>query len=255
MTMGKRISRTTTKNQRIAQQGLANLLIEPQDGRQEVQVKHYRANPDKFQKRIKPKTPRQAKLMQAIDDSLITFGIGPAGTGKTFIAVRKALEMLATNSVSKIVLSRPAMEAEGERIGFLPGSMEEKLHPYMLPIYDILKEALGQQALATMMENGTIELCPLGFMRGRTFTDAVIILDEMQNATRGQMKMALTRMGEGTRAIVTGDPDQSDLEKSLSGLLPCAASLSPAPGVSVVRFENEDVVRSKVVATVLEFLE
>lgn len=255
--MGNRTSRTATKQKRIAHQALATLVMDPDSAdTRDVPIRHRRANPDsKFQKKIKPKTLRQAEFAEAIDTSTITFGIGPAGTGKTFIAVRKALEMLATNQVSKIVLSRPAMEAEGEKLGFLPGGMEEKLHPYMLPIYDILKEALGQATLNTMLAEGIIELCPLAFMRGRTFNQSVLVLDEMQNSTAGQMKMALTRIGEGTKAIVTGDPTQSDLAPALSGLLPCSRALFSAPGVSICNFGKEDVVRSAVVSVVLQYLE
>lgn len=253
--MGRKTSRTNTKNQRIAQQALATLVMDFDADPRTLDIKHRRANPDSsFKKRIKPKTPKQAEFMEAIDNATIIFGVGPAGTGKTYIAVRKALEMLATNQVNKIVLSRPAMEAEGEKLGFLPGSMEEKLHPYMLPIYDILKEALGQQTLDSMMRNGQIELCPLAFMRGRTFTNAILVLDEMQHSSVGQIKMALTRIGEGTKAIVTGDPNQSDLDPKLSGLMPCANALRAAPGIDIVRFDRAEIVRSAIVSTVLEFL-
>jgi phosphate starvation-inducible PhoH-like protein len=253
--MGRKTSRTNTKNQRIAQQALATLVMDFEGDPRTLDIKHRRANPDSsFRKRIKPKTAKQGEFMDAIDNATIIFGVGPAGTGKTYIAVRKALEMLATNQVSKIVLSRPAMEAEGEKLGFLPGSMEEKLHPYMLPIYDILKEALGQTTLDSMMRNGQIELCPLAFMRGRTFSNAALVLDEMQNATVGQIKMALTRIGEGTKAIVTGDPNQSDLDPKLSGLTPCSNALRAAPGIALVRFDRGEIVRSAIVSTVLEHL-
>jgi phosphate starvation-inducible PhoH-like protein len=254
-TMGRKTSRTNTKNQRIAQQALATLVLDFDADPRTLDIKHKRANPDSsFKKRIKPKTAKQGEFMDAIDNATIIFGVGPAGTGKTYIAVRKALEMLATNQVSKIVLSRPAMEAEGEKLGFLPGSMEEKLHPYMMPIYDILKEALGQQTLDSMMRNDQIELCPLALMRGRTFCNAVLILDEMQNSSVGQIKMALTRIGEGTKAIVTGDPNQSDLDPKLSGLTPCSNALRAAPGIAVVRFDRTEIVRSAIVSTVLEHL-
>lgn len=146
------------------------------------------------------------------------------------------------------------MEAEGEKLGFLPGSMEEKLQPHMLPIYDILNETLGSHTLDSFMRNRQIELCPLAFMRGRTFTNAVIVLDEMQNATVGQIKMALTRIGEGTKAIVTGDPNQSDLDPKLSGLVPCSEALRAADGIDIVKFDRRDVVRSTIVSTVLEHL-
>jgi phosphate starvation-inducible PhoH-like protein len=192
--------------------------------------------------------------MDVIDNSVIAFGIGPAGTGKTFIAVRKALEMLAAKKVKKIVLSRPAKEAAGERLGFLPGDMEQKLHPHLMPIYDIIAEAMGPATLKAMMDNGIIEICPLAFMRGRTFNDAVIVLDEMQNATEDQFKMALTRIGERTTAIVTGDPRQSDLPGTQSGLVPTVEKFKDAPSIAVTRFTKEDIVRSPIVSVVLDYL-
>lgn len=253
--MGRKILRVNIRNQRIAKEALAALVSDAETGSCVVDIKHRRANPDSsYKKRVQPKTAKQVEFMRAIDEETIIFGEGPAGTGKTYIAVRKAIEMLAANIVNKIILSRPAMEAEGERLGFLPGSMEEKLHPYMLPIYDILKEALGQPTLNTMMSNGTIELCPLAFMRGRTFVNSVLVLDEMQNATMGQIKMALTRMGEGTKAIVTGDPNQSDLDPKLSGLVAASNALRSAPGIATIRFERSEIVRSAIVSTVLEHL-
>lgn len=253
--MGTKTSRKNDRNQQIAKQALANLVMDFEGDPRDLDIKHRRAAPDSsYKKKIKPKTAKQLEMMEAIETFDITFGVGPAGTGKTFLAVRKALELLARNEVNKIILSRPAMEAEGEKLGFLPGSMEEKLHPYMLPIYDILKEALGQTTLTAMMGNGTIELCPLAFMRGRTFSQAVLVLDEMQNATTGQIKMALTRMGEGSKAIVTGDPNQSDLDPKLSGLLPCANALRGSEGIGIVRFDRSEIVRSRIVSTVLEAL-
>ena len=253
--MGRKTTRTNDRNQRIAKQALATLVMDFEGDPRTLDIKHHRAAPDSsYKKRIRPKTAKQAEFMEAIENSTIVFGVGPAGTGKTYIAVRKALELLATNQISKIILSRPAMEAEGEKLGFLPGSMEEKLHPYMLPIYDILKEALGQTTLTAMMGNGTIELCPLAFMRGRTFSNAVLVLDEMQNATAGQIKMALTRIGEGTKAIVTGDPNQSDLDPKLSGLVSCANALKGSDGIDMIRFDRTEIVRSAIVSTVLEAL-
>jgi phosphate starvation-inducible PhoH-like protein len=253
--MGRKTSRTNDRNQRIAQQALATLVMDIDLDPRELDIKHRRAAPDSgYKKRVKPKTEKQKEMMEAIENASIIFGIGPAGTGKTYIAVRKALELLATNQVNKIILSRPAVEAEGEKLGFLPGDMQEKLHPYMLPLYDILKEAMGQQTLNSMMANGQIELCPLAFMRGRTFSNAAIVLDEMQNATTGQIKMALTRMGEGTKAIVTGDPNQSDLDPKMSGLVFCANALRGSPEIEIVRFDRSEIVRSAIVSVVLEAL-
>lgn len=204
--------------------------------------------------RIRPQNESQAEYIAAIEMGDIIFGLGSAGTGKTYIAVCLAVDMLNSGRVTKIILSRPAVEAEGEHFGFLPGSLEDKIAPYLLPIYDVLNERLGAANLRRMIADGRVELCPLAFMRGRTFTNAVMILDEMQNATKGQIKMALTRMGEGTKAIVTGDPEQSDLPEGESGLMPSAEKLENAPGIEVVRFAKENVVRSTVVRTVLEHL-
>ena len=255
--MGRRTSRVGQKKIQTAKNALSNLAFDDKPDPRDLDVKHRRGSPStgaRFQKNLTPKNIHQQDFMTAIDTSEISFGIGPAGTGKTFIAVRKALEMLASNQVEKIVIARPAVEAEGERIGYLPGDIQEKLHPYMLPIYDILKEVLGAARLKVMIENEQIELCPLAFMRGRTFNNSVLVLDEMQNATVGQFKMALTRLGMHSKAIITGDPNQSDLSNSSSGLLPCSAKLENAYCVSVTRFGIIDVVRSSIVATVLEHL-
>lgn len=254
--MGKRVSRTNRNNARVAEQALANLDLDSGFKPRGYAARHERANPNMAmsQKKIRPKTPNQAEFMDVIDGSTIAFGIGPAGTGKTFIAVRKALEMLAAKKVRKIVLSRPAKEAAGERLGFLPGDMEQKLHPHLMPIYDIIEEAMGPAALKAMMDSNVIEICPLAFMRGRTFNDAVIVLDEMQNATEEQFIMALTRIGERTTMIVTGDPRQSDLPSNQSGLVPTVEKLANAPGIQVTRFGKQDIVRSAIVSIVLDHL-
>jgi len=255
--MGRGTQRRNTKNQRIAQQALATLVMDFEGDPRDPDIRHRRANPahdSSFKKRVRARTALQGEFMEAIDEATVIFGMGPAGTGKTYAAVRKALELLATNQVRKIVLTRPAMEAAGERLGFLPGDMKEKLDPYLVPIYDILEEALGSQTLKAMRDNGQIEICPLAFMRGRTLSNAVIVLDEMQNATMGQFKMALTRLGEGSKAIVTGDPNQSDLDPKQSGLVPCADALEGAEGIRVVRFGRREVIRSAIVATILDRL-
>jgi len=202
--------------------------------------------------RIRPRNESQEEYIASIEMADICFGIGSAGTGKTYIAVALAVDMLQSGRVSRLVLSRPAVEAEGERFGFLPGSLESKIEPYLLPIYDVLNERLGAANVKRMVADGRIEISPLAFMRGRTFTNAVIILDEMQNATLGQIKMALTRAGEGAKIVVTGDPDQSDRPAGESGLLEAAEALSGTPGIEVVRFTKQDVVRSPVVRAVLE---
>lgn len=203
--------------------------------------------------KLKALNPSQKEYMAAIDESDVTFGLGSAGTGKTYIAVAKAIEYLAAKKCEKLVFTRPAVEA-GEKLGFLPGDMKEKIDPYLLPIYDVLNERMGKSNVEKMMQNGSIEISPLAFMRGRTFTNAFIVMDEMQNATNSQIKMALTRIGEGTKVIFTGDPHQSDLAED-SGLLPMATKLEGVNGLSIVRFACEDVVRSRIVRDILERLE
>lgn len=204
--------------------------------------------------RIRPRSEAQQEYMASIEMADVCFGIGPAGTGKTYIAVALAVDMLQSGRVGRLVLTRPAVEAEGEHFGFLPGSLESKIAPYLLPVYDVLNERIGAACVKRMVADGRIELSPLAFMRGRTFTNAAVILDEMQNATMGQIRMALTRLGEGTKAIVTGDPGQSDRPAGESGLLQAAEALSGTPGIEVVRFGGHDVVRSPVVRAVIERL-
>lgn len=208
----------------------------------------------RYQRVIEPKTDDQRDYRAACLTSEIAFGIGPAGTGKTHISVSTACEMFENGDVERIILSRPAVEAGDERLGFLPGDMRDKLDPYMRPLYDILSKRLGRGEVEKLVASGQIELCPLAFMRGRTFDNAVIVLDEMQNATERQLKMALTRIGENARCFVTGDPDQTDdlPNGAVSGLQPMALALRDAPGVDVVYFSESGVVRSRIVKTILE---
>jgi len=213
---------------------------------------HGHGNGPRFQKNIRPKNEAQGEFLAAIETATIVFAIGSAGTGKTWIAVAKAVEMFLSGHVDRIILVRPAVEAGTERLGFLPGDMQAKLDPYMRPLYDVLFERLGPSVVSAMISNGQIEISPLAFMRGRTFTRCAVVLDEGQNATRGLLKMALTRLGEGSKMIVTGDPDQSDLDPVDSGLLSVAADLDGTPGIETIRFGREHVVRSQIVAAVLE---
>ena len=197
-----------------------------------------------------PKTEAQQVLFDTIDNNDITFAVGPAGTGKTHVAMIKAVQMLKANQVSKILMARPAQEA-GEKLGHLPGDMKEKLDPYMRPLYDELDKAYGPGAYKKMIDSGKIELCPVGMMRGRTFADCFIILDEAQNCNRMMIKMALTRFGEGSKMVVTGDPKQSDLPRGMSGLAPAVERLEGKPSIGAVHFSAADVVRHKVVQTVV----
>ena len=200
---------------------------------------------------ISPKTLTQKYYVDAIRNHPLVFGIGPAGTGKTYLAMAMAVSALLKRKVKRIVLARPAVEA-GEKLGFLPGDLQEKVNPYLRPLYDALHDMLDFEKANQWMQRGIIEVAPLAFMRGRTLNDSFIILDEAQNATREQMKMFLTRIGYGSFAVVTGDASQIDLiEKQSSGLTHAARILEGLEGVSVVRFEDVDVVRHPLVRRVV----
>ncbi|MBU2829400.1 PhoH family protein, partial [Acidithiobacillus ferriphilus] len=201
---------------------------------------------------IRGRGQRQRRYLESIRHNDLTFGIGPAGTGKTYLAVAAAVEQMDSNQVRRLVLVRPAVEA-GERLGFLPGSLSEKVDPYLRPLYDALHEMLGYEKVAKLMERQVIEVAPLAYMRGRTLNDAFIILDEAQNTTPEQMKMFLTRMGFGAKVVVTGDVTQVDLPRGqLSGLVQVMDVLGDMPGVDMVFFESADVVRHPLVARIVE---
>ena len=201
---------------------------------------------------IKVKNINQFKYLETIDDSTITFGVGPAGTGKTFLAVASAVKMYSENRIKKIVLTRPAVEA-GERLGYLPGDLSQKIDPYLVPLFDSLEHFFGNETLQYLIEKRNIEIVPLAYMRGRTLNDACIILDEAQNATISQIKMFLTRLGENSKMIITGDETQIDLNnKTFSGLKKTRKTLSSIEEVSVLEFENTDIVRNKIVSKILE---
>ena len=203
-------------------------------------------------KNIKVKNLNQLKYMETIENSTITFGIGPAGTGKTFLAVASAVKMYSENKIKKIVLTRPAVEA-GERLGYLPGDLSQKIDPYLVPLFDSLEYFFGNETLQYLIEKRNIEIVPLAYMRGRTLNDACIILDEAQNATMSQIKMFLTRLGENSKMIITGDETQIDLHnKTFSGLKKSRKTISSIEEVSVLEFENADIVRNKIVSKILE---
>ncbi len=203
-------------------------------------------------KHISPKTENQKHYVEAIRDHDIVFGIGPAGTGKTYLAMAMAVSALIKKEVNRIILTRPAVEA-GEGLGFLPGDIYEKVHPYLRPLYDALYDMMEQEKAAHLVERGTIEVAPLAFMRGRTLNDSFIILDEAQNTTAEQMKMFLTRMGFGSKAVITGDITQVDLptDKS-SGLIQAMHVLGSVRGLKFVRFSDKDVVRHKLVQQIVK---
>lgn len=203
-------------------------------------------------KTIFPKTLNQKIYIKSLEDNDIVFGIGPAGTGKTFLAVMFALKYLKTFKARRIILVRPIVEA-GERLGFLPGDLKEKIDPYLIPIYDSLNEAIGKEQVTKLMEKGTIEVAPLAYMRGRTLDNAIIILDEAQNATQTQMKMFLTRLGFGSKMIVTGDLSQIDLQnKNTSGLIEAVNLLKDIQGIKIVKFQKADVMRHPLVFKIIE---
>ena len=201
--------------------------------------------------KVAPKTVNQKRYTDSIRRHTVTFGIGPAGTGKTFLAVAMAVAALESRDVSRIILTRPAVEA-GERLGFLPGDIQAKVDPYLRPLFDALYDMLDAEKLATFMERGTIEVAPLAFMRGRTLNDSFIILDEAQNTSPEQMKMFLTRLGFGSKIVVTGDVTQVDLPKgNRSGLMVIGDILQGVEGIEFVRFGGEDVVRHRLVQRIV----
>src|SRR3954454_6695249 len=203
-------------------------------------------------RRIAPRSAAQAAYVKAMREHELVFGLGPAGTGKTYLAVAAAVDLLMTGRVERIILSRPAVEA-GERLGFLPGDLREKVDPYLRPIFDALNDMLPAEQLARRLGTGEIEVAPLAFMRGRTLSHAFVILDEAQNTTPVQMKMFLTRMGEGTRMVITGDLSQIDLPPGQrSGLRDALDTLEGLPGVGVTRFTARDVVRHPLVAAIVD---
>lgn len=206
-----------------------------------------------YVKTIKPRSDGQRGLMEAIAAHNLTLAIGPAGTGKTYLAISAAVEALEKGSVEKIILSRPAMEA-GESLGYLPGDMHEKMAPYLRPLYDALGDRLGGKKVRQYMDEGTIEIAPVGFMRGRTLNNAFIVIDEAQNCTYGQLKMLLSRLGWHSTMVVTGDPDQSDLLAGISGLSDIAERLDLLPNVAVMRLGQRDIVRHPLVAEMLDVL-
>ena len=203
-------------------------------------------------KKIAPKTVNQKRYVDAIRDCTVTFAIGPAGTGKTYLAMALAVAALADKQVGRIILTRPAVEA-GERLGFLPGTLLEKVDPYLRPLFDALYDMLDADRLASYMEKGIVEVAPLAFMRGRTLNDSFVILDEAQNTSPEQMQMLLTRLGFGSKMVVTGDVTQIDLPREqASGLIQVQDILGPLDGVEFVQFGHEDVVRHKLVQRIVE---
>jgi phosphate starvation-inducible PhoH-like protein len=206
-------------------------------------------------RRIAPKTVMQRRYLDAIEQHDIVFGIGPAGTGKTYLAMAQAVSFLVAKKVSRIILARPAVEA-GEKLGFLPGDLQEKVNPYLRPLYDALYDMLDAERVARYIERGTIEIAPIAFMRGRTLNDSFVILDEAQNTTTEQMKMFLTRLGFGAKAVITGDITQIDLPIGrTSGLIEAMRVVGGIEGIAFIRFDDRDVVRHKLVQQIVKAYE
>ena len=203
-------------------------------------------------KAVRPKTPGQREYVEAIDEDSIVFGIGPAGTGKTYLAMAKAVQALQSKDVNRIILTRPAVEA-GEKLGFLPGTLSDKIDPYLRPLHDALREMVDPETIPRLMETGVIEVAPLAYMRGRTLNDSFVVLDEAQNTTPAQMKMFLTRLGFGSKMVITGDLSQVDLpNRQESGLKVARQVLTGVDGVSIINLDSDDVVRHRLVSKIVE---
>ena len=242
VSLGKRTSRKTARNESTVHALFAERL-RAESAKAEA----------RYSRNIRPKSANQALFIDALEEYSLALGLGPAGTGKPYLAVSKAVEALERGDVNRIVLCRPAVEA-GESLGFLPGDVEAKLAPYLRPVYDVLLDRLGAKRLKSYMAEDCIEIAPVAYMRGRTLNNAFVVIDEAQNCTYGQLKMMLTRLGWNATMALTGDPDQCDLLPGLSGLRDIAERLEPHGRIAVVRFGPEDVVRHPLVADMLGVL-
>jgi len=207
----------------------------------------------KYIKNVRPRSKGQEALMKAIDENNLVFSIGPAGTGKTYLAISAAVKAFESGAVDRIILSRPAVEA-GEKIGFLPGDLQDKMAPYLRPLYDALNDRLGLKRLKALIDTGEIEIAPIGYMRGRTLNNAFVVIDEAQNCTYGQLKMIVSRLGWNSSMVITGDPDQSDLLDGMSGLTEMSEKIKQVEGISVQKLIETDIVRHPLVAKMLEFI-
>jgi len=243
--MGKRSSHAALAI-RLAEIGHPGTAAGEQGSRESEREQSYR-------RRVRPQSDGQQRLMAAIERHNLTIALGPAGTGKTYLAVSAAVTALEAGEVGRIVLTRPAVEA-GESLGYLPGDINDKLAPYLRPLNDALNERLGGKRVKQLMIEGAIEIAPIAYMRGRTLNNAFIVIDEAQNCTYGQIKMLLTRLGWHSTMVVTGDPDQSDLLDGLSGLTDIARRLEPIAEIAVIRLGDRDIVRHPLVADMLTVL-
>jgi phosphate starvation-inducible PhoH-like protein len=248
--MAKRSVRYKTRENNFADDKNVHPLFPPHNG---WNPRDGEARDRKYVKNVRAMSPTQQRLMDAIDERSVALALGPAGTGKTYLAIAKAVEALETGRASRVVLSRPAVEA-GESLGFLPGDLQDKLAPYLRPLYDCLTERLGTKRLKALVAEGVIEIAPVAYMRGRTLNDCFIVIDEAQNCTYGQLKMLLTRLGWRSTMVLTGDPDQTDLLSGLSGLRDVAQRLEKVPEIAVIWLGESDIVRHPLVAGMLTVL-
>jgi phosphate starvation-inducible PhoH-like protein len=212
-----------------------------------------RQSDQKYVKNVSPRSEGQKALMEAIQRHNLTLAIGPAGSGKTYLAISAAVEAFEKGTVDRIILSRPAVEA-GEKIGFLPGDLQDKMAPYLRPLYDALNDRMGLKRLKQHIDSGEIEIAPIGYMRGRTLNNAFVVIDEAQNCTYGQIKMIVSRLGWNATMVITGDPDQSDLLEGISGLRDIARKFESLDGIAVQYLKDTDIVRHPLVAKMLEVL-
>lgn len=253
----KQLERMIASGIQIDQTDIVNLINVQQESSQKIEQDYYQQSIYHSKKggTIRPKNATQKKFVQLVKDNDITFGVGPAGTGKTYLAVVLAVASLKSHQVERIILTRPAVEA-GENLGFLPGDLKEKVDPYLRPVYDVLDEILGADQSARLIDHGVIEVAPLAYMRGRTLNNSFIILDEAQNTTSSQMKMFLTRLGLSSKMIVNGDVSQIDLpSKVQSGLLQASKILKDIKGIGFINFSAKDVVRHQLVTKIIEAYE
>jgi phosphate starvation-inducible PhoH-like protein len=247
--MGKKASRRRAREE-YQENSKVRILFPAQGGWSPLESQHGERS---YTRNVRPCSDNQRRLLESIDKRNLVVAVGPAGTGKTYLAIAKAVEALEHGKCTRIILSRPAVEA-GESLGFLPGALEDKLAPYLRPLYDALSDRLGGKRLKAFLAEGVIEIAPVAYMRGRTLNNAFIVIDEAQNCTYGQLKMLLTRLGWHSTMVMTGDPDQTDLLPGLSGLGQIADRLATLDDIAVIRLDDRDIVRHPLVAAMLTVL-